>query len=651
MKYTKWLQSIIVVTLVLLSSKLRAQSFYLDMEPPDASVSSGGNYIESGKTYPYIQPNAYGFGEMAAEGRNSESPNSLKSVLPVDSRTGAVNRREWKFYRWKTNTEYWTGFSVKFPNDFPTPLDGEQSTMFAQLQNVWPGKQVAWYIKNSASASDPLEFWCQIQYGESTNNNDRIRVNLFPGTILPKGEWIDVVAHYKINPNRADSFLKTWINGQLVVDYVGKIGIEGKSLDGDHKIGLYGGSQSQYREMNIDEIRYGNDYAEVDPSQLGGSASTTFVEAESANGQTGFSPFQIDMDNNASNGQYISAPGNENKNSPPNSGNVNYTFNLASSGDADLSARVLAGSTSSNSFWFKLDNNAWDFWSINNIASNWQVVSRSFTALSAGSHTLSIAYREGNTKLDWFKLTSSEPTVLEAETANLQSNFSPFQTGTDNNASNSEYIHAPGNDSRSNPPTNGQASYNFNMSSPGDQILTVRLLAISTSKNSFWYKIDSGAWSPWSISNISSNWQEVDRTIAGLSAGNHTLTIAYREGDTKLDWFKIAPQVSGTALRASVTQVSDIDEIYGSNDTNIKTPTIHPNPVNDILHVGLSLIENSGYSATLLDFSGQIVFSEQYSGRIGTNTISIDVSTLQKGTYILIIEPGQETIRRKIILQ
>ena len=467
-------------------SGVNAQSFYLDMEPPGAFVNSGGAYVESGVQYPFIVQNAWGYGQLSAEGRNLMTPNSLKAVCPIDSRVGAVNRREWKFKKWQTNKEYWTGFSIKFPTNFPTPLNGIQSTLFAQLQNVWPGKQVAWYMRNSNSASDPLEFWCQIQYGESTANSDRIRVNLFPGTILPKGEWIDVVTHYKINPNRTDSFLKTWINGQLVVDYTGKIGIEGRSVDGDFKVGLYGGSQNVYREMNIDEIRFGNSYADVDPNQLVTGGPTIRVESESANSQSNFSPFQIGIDSNASNGQYISAPGNESKSGPPNNGNVSYAFNLASSGDADLTARVLASSTGSNSFWFKLDNNAWDFWSVNSIDSNWQVVSKNFT---------------------------------------------------------------------------------------------------------------------------------------GLSSGNHTLRVAYREGGTKLDWFRIASPTSGQALKASFDRFSNLENLDEEIESTESNLNIYPNPARNMVNVGLSLTESSGYSATLFDFAGRMVLSERYSGKIGKSSI------------------------------
>ena len=643
---------------LLLPGELYAQSLYLDMEPPDGKMN-GINYQEGGETYPAITPDSWGYGAMEAEGRHSWSSNSLKAVLPIDTRAGAVNRKEWAFYKWQVDNEYWTGFSVKFPSNFPTPLEGEQSTMFAQLQNVWPGKQVAWYIHNKPAASDPLEFWCQIQYGESTANTDRIRVNLFPGTILQKGEWIDVVSHYKINPNRSDSFFKTWINGQLVVDYSGKIGIEGASSTGSHKIGLYGGSQSQFREMLIDEVRYGNSYAEVDPAQ-GGSppppSATNQLEAEGVSTQSGFSPFEVGSDSNASEGQYIHAPGKESKSSPPSSssGRANYSFTLDAPGDATLTARVLAPNTGANSFWFQIDGGAWQPWSINAPSSDWQEVMQTISGLSAGNHTLTTTYREGNTKLDWFSLESNQPAggELEAEGASTQSGFSPFEVGNDGNASEGQFIHAPGRESKSNPPSSGIANYSFSLASAGDALLTARVRASSTSSNSFWYRIDSQTWAPWSVSNTSNNWQEVSRTIPGLSAGNHSLSIAYREGNTKLDRFEVTASSNGRTITSPAKQAPLVDlptQEFKRSDKVIAS--IYPNPSHTSVTVSTILPEQSGYQVSLVDLSGRVVVSEELTGQIGSNDHSLELTTLPRGIYALRVETTAGVATKRLILQ
>ncbi len=147
----------------------------------------------------------------------------------------------------------------------------------------------------------------------------------------------------------------------------------------------------------------------------------------------------------------------QSKSNPPSSGRANYSFTVAASGDATLTARVLALNTVTNSFWYQLDGGTWQPWSISTPSSNWQEVTRTITGLAAGSHTLTVAYREGGTKLDWFSLESNQLAggELEAESASLQSGFSPLETGNDNNASGGQFIHAPGRDSRSNAPRFG----------------------------------------------------------------------------------------------------------------------------------------------------------------------------------------------------
>ena len=613
MKNSKSLRLVMPLLFILIGFVSHSQDLYLDMEPPDADVRADGStayqYYEGGNKYRRETAQSWGFGQLVSDGRNPSSPNSLEAVWPANSNSGATNRMEWKFKTWVPNINYWTGFSVKFDDNYPTPLNGQQGTMFSQLKNSGQGAQVKWYLTNKASTSDPLEFWCQIQYGQSASN--RQFVNIRPGTILPKGEWIDVVSNYKINPNQPDSFVKIWINGELVIDYNGKIGFDTNQGNGGHKIGLYGGSQNALRRMKIDEVRYGDSYVAVDPAQgsmvVPPTPSTYRIEAESADQQSNFSPFQVRANAEASEGEFIDAPGNNSKSVEPSNGNINYVFNLDSAGDTELTARVLADNTSDNSIWLKMDSGAWQPWYFNDISSNWQEVSQSFPNLSSGDHIVTVAYREGGTKLDWFELKTVSPTVpptsglLEAESAVSQVEFSPFVVGSNGSASQGEFIHAPGNNSKSVVPSNGNINYVFNLDSAGDTELTARVLADNTSDNSIWLKMDSGAWQPWYFNDISSSWQEVSRSFPNLSSGEHTVTVAYREGGTKLDWFEVVNtsnintlfEVETLTTTSSGASQQNINNSSASGGAENK---LNSDGINDYVEYSLNLPDSGNYN-------------------------------------------------------
>ncbi len=82
---------------------------------------------------------------------------------------------------------------------------------------------------------------------------------------------------------------------------------------------------------------------------------------------------------------------------------LTYTFDVSQGGDYHLLARIKAEDVGSNSFWVRIDDQPWVEW--------WEgmALSRKFTwnlmpgggfTLSPGSHTITISYREVNTKLD-----------------------------------------------------------------------------------------------------------------------------------------------------------------------------------------------------------------------------------------------------------
>jgi hypothetical protein len=93
---------------------------------------------------------------------------------------------------------------------------------------------------------------------------------------------------------------------------------------------------------------------------------------------------------------------------------------------------------------------------------------------------------------------------IEAESGSITF---PMQVGTDAAASGGSYIAvAGGNNSNSSPPTTGVATYNFNVTAAGTHKVWARVIAPTTSDDSFWMRMDGGAWIRWNEVSLGSSW-------------------------------------------------------------------------------------------------------------------------------------------------
>jgi endo-1,4-beta-xylanase len=119
-------------------------------------------------------------------------------------------------------------------------------------------------------------------------------------------------------------------------------------------------------------------------------------------------------DGSASSGQYVTVqPGNNSLNSAPASSNgwVTLSFNVTQAGTYNLWIRKKAPTADDDSFWIRMDGGSFTMW--NNIppstAWDWSRFPNTFN-LSAGSHTVTVGYREDGTQLDKVYLTSGSDT-------------------------------------------------------------------------------------------------------------------------------------------------------------------------------------------------------------------------------------------------
>ena len=87
---------------------------------------------------------------------------------------------------------------------------------------------------------------------------------------------------------------------------------------------------------------------------------------------------------------------------------------------------------------------------------------------------------------------------------------------------------------------------------------------------------------------------------------------------------------------------------YGSSFTKL---SIVPNPVHDMMQIAIDAGGSGSMDIHIFDMSGKIVRRMSANVQSGINVISFDqLSKLQEGMYIVLVNVGGETLRQKIVL-
>ncbi len=139
--------------------------------------------------------------------------------------------------------------------------------------------------------------------------------------------------------------------------------------------------------------------------------------------------------------------------------------------------------------------------------------------------------------------TDPQPRWAEAECAIIGSGW---QTVEDIEAAGGKYlVHSVGIN-LNNPPSDPASQLVFTIKTviAGSYYLQARIRAPSGAQDSFWIKIDNGNWVKWwkNIRRGSQfNWNQAPGEPFVLDAGDHIITVAYRESGTQLDRIALNP--------------------------------------------------------------------------------------------------------------
>jgi hypothetical protein len=87
---------------------------------------------------------------------------------------------------------------------------------------------------------------------------------------------------------------------------------------------------------------------------------------------------------------------------------------------------------------------------------------------------------------------------------------------------------------------------------------------------------------------------------------------------------------------------------YGLSFTKL---SIIPNPVHDIMQLAVNAVSNGSMEIHIFNMSGKVVRRMNANVQSGINVISFDqLSKLQEGMYVVVVNTGVEILRQKIVL-
>ncbi len=86
-------------------------------------------------------------------------------------------------------------------------------------------------------------------------------------------------------------------------------------------------------------------------------------------------------------------------------------------------------------------------------------------------------------------------------------------------------------------------------------------------------------------------------------------------------------------------------------ENNISSFNAYPNPAKDLLTISFSADKKDVYYIRLMDATGRLVYSNNYSASIGENQYQLHLSDLSNGIYLMELQNGSSIVQKKIVIE
>ncbi len=253
----------------------------------------------------------------------------------------------------------------------------------------------------------------------------------------------------------------------------------------------------------------------------------------------------------------------------------------------------------------------------------------------------------------------SEEVWFEAECATVGA---AWNVRLDTMASNESYVvPKPGLKSTSKAPADSAASVYFHFDVNTNTTFYIYGHANSPEVNkSYWIKMDDGSFKM-IASLVTDGWEWQKFTSYNLTAGEHTLAIAYRVEGAQLDKiciseFQYPPGKMGEPAEficepdTTTKFYSSIDEVNALGTYNLGQN--YPNPFNNNTTIDFEIPRGTYVSLKVYSILGEGVAElagKEYTP--GKHTIEFDAQNLSKGIYFYVIKTDRFSASRKMIIQ
>lgn len=358
----------------------------------------------------------------------------------------------------------------------------------------------------------------------------------------------------------------------------------------------------------------------------GGSGSDIWLEAEC--GTVG-SLWNIVADGNASHDQYVTIKsGNNSTGSAPSSstGHITYPFSVSSSGTYTLWARVIAPNANDDSYWVRMDNGSWFNWNNITTSSSWTWDDCQSYTLSAGNHTLTIAYREDGARLDKILLTGTGTTPSGEGTAagNCGSSGGNYTiTVRARGTAGSEQIRltAGGNAIQTWTLTTGMRNYSATTSNSGG--INVEFINDGSGRD---VQVD--------YIQVGGSTLQAENQVTNTGVWQNS-----KCGGSNSEWLHCNGYIAFGAYKDA--------EIIMEPAVELNNIRIYPNPASTLMNVELPYFESDRHPIAIYNLAGHLVKNTNARDRI----TEIDISDLNPGYYLVKVTLNNDCYSSKFLKQ